>query len=149
MTTSEIFRNFLGNLAVDNAEQISLRYDAKKSDYINTGNELTDLFNELKHLYRNAKATDNDLRAIEDSLIKIERNYINISISQQILFSDWYAHYKFFWQHQIGWINEQKHFKFLRDKIPLSLSLTILTITLGVIIWKFDLLSKIYNLIHP
>ena len=52
-------------------------------------------------------------------------------------------------QHQIGWINEQKHFKFLRDKIPLSLSLTILTITLGVIIWKFDLLSKIYNLIYP
>jgi hypothetical protein len=50
------------------------------------------------------------------------------SLDKQILFSDWYAHYKFFWQHQIGWIEEQKQFRLWRDKIPLSFTFAIFII---------------------
>ena len=54
--------------------------------------------------------------------------------SKQILFSDWYAHYKFFWQHQIEWIDEQKQFTFWRDKVPLSLSFTVAVVVIGLVV---------------
>ncbi|AWN16176.1 hypothetical protein SALB1_1978 [Salinisphaera sp. LB1] len=54
--------------------------------------------------------------------------------SKQILFSDWYAHYKFFWQHQIEWIDEQKQFTFWRDKVPLSFSLACLVALISIIV---------------
>lgn len=49
-----------------------------------------------------------------------ESQYYGASISKQILFSDWYAHYKFFWQYQIDWVANQKNFSFWRDKVPLT-----------------------------
>jgi hypothetical protein len=58
-----------------------------------------------------------ELQRIKD----IENEYYANSISKQIFASDWYAHYKFFWQHQIDWIDEQLKFKFFKDKIPLSI----------------------------
>ena len=62
-------------------------------------------------------------------------------MSKQILFSDWYAHYKFFWQHQIEWVDEQKKFDFFRDKVPLSLYVFIAALILMVIgfIYKANL----------
>ena len=47
------------------------------------------------------------------------KRYNQIGISKQIFLSDWYAHYKFFQQTQIEWINEQKNFTF-KDKVPFS-----------------------------
>jgi hypothetical protein len=44
------------------------------------------------------------------------------------------THYKFFWQHQIEWIDEQKQFTFWRDKVPLSLSLTLAGVVAALII---------------
>lgn len=97
-------------------------YDHRKQGYADAGRELTQLFNRLKSLYYNAKDADSgDLSQLEDELKKIENEYYSTCISEQIMFSDWYAHYKFFWQHQIEWLNEQKHFGVFRDKVPLSL----------------------------
>lgn len=99
-------------------------YECKKADYSTAGTELTILFNELKLLYRKVKAADD--RNVDSYLADLERiqnQFYEKCIAKQILFSDWYAHYKFFWQFQIEWINEQKRFSFLRDKIPLSFSL--------------------------
>lgn len=62
-----------------------------------------------------------DFTAEEQTLADIQTRYGVNCIPKQIFMSDWYAHYKFFWQHQIDWIDEQKHFKFWRDKVPLSL----------------------------
>jgi len=110
-------------------------YDHKKEAYAVAGGELTQLFNRLKALYFNVKGGEgDDLNEYESTLAEIEREFGEKCISQQILFSDWYAHYKFFWQHQTEWIDEQKHFRFLRDKVPLSLSITVvvLVIVIGV-----------------
>ncbi len=104
-------------------------YGAKKSDYANAGTRLTQLFNELKRLYADAKSEpDKSIPELQDRLIGIEEEYYKSCISKQILFSDWYAHYKFFWQHQIEWINEQNSFKFFRDKIPLTFIFTVVVI---------------------
>ena len=66
------------------------------------------------------KSYNDDLSLLIGEYRQLESQYYSVSLSKQILFSDWYAHYKFFWQHQIEWVNEQKNFKFFRDKVPLS-----------------------------
>lgn len=97
-------------------------YDSKA--YKEAGKKLTQQFNCLRNLYCTVHSTDEaDLIKYIQQLSAIENEYYNVSISKQITFSDWYAHYKFFWQHQIDWINEQKKFKLFRDKIPLSFTI--------------------------
>jgi len=107
-------------------------YDSKKSEYESVGTQLTQIFNELKRLYFQVKsAQSEELDSLENKLCELEDKFYQASISKQILFSDWYAHYKFFWQHQIDWIDEQKKFRFFRDKVPLSLSFSILMLMLA------------------
>jgi hypothetical protein len=107
-------------------------YNHRKSEYERAGIELTKLFNELKVLYRSVQAGA-DVTAGVGSLRTIESNFYGHAISNQIVFSDWYAHYKFFAQQQIDWVDEQKKFTW-RDKFPLSLILTAL-IVVGLIVW--------------
>lgn len=110
------------------------RYNADKDQYAKIGTDLTQLFNELKTLYYKVKDSDaDDLSQNEEELKKVLDCYYKSCLHKQILFSDWYAHYKFFWQHQIDWIDEKKHFKFWRDKMPLSLTIFFVTIILGII----------------
>jgi len=100
-------------------------YDHKKAEYEHSAVKLTKLCNELRDLYRSAEGCPEVLDDHKKLLNEIEADYYANCISKQILFSDWYAHYKFFWQYQINWIDEQKQFKFFRDKVPLSLMLWI------------------------
>lgn len=123
-------------------------YDSKKANYESSGIELTKLFNELSKLYRNVKsADDHQLQEFEQELKDIENRYYSNCNSKQILFSDWYAHYKFFWQHQIDWVDEQKHFTFLRDKIPLSFSISVIGVFLALVIWGCNILSQICTVV--
>jgi hypothetical protein len=103
-------------------------YDHRKMDYERVGKELTRLFNELRSLYRQVEAGA-DLQVSFSALQLLDDAFYGAAISKQILFSDWYAHYKFFAQLQIDWIEEQKKFTW-RDKFPLSF---ILVVTLVVI----------------
>ncbi|MDY0261903.1 SLATT domain-containing protein [Syntrophotalea acetylenica] len=108
------------------------RYNSNNGEYAKKGSVLTQLFNELKTLYFRVKSSNSDdLSSEEGELKRILDSYYGICIHKQILFSDWYAHYKFFWQHQIDWIDEQKHFKLWRDKIPLSLTVFISILLAG------------------
>jgi len=96
-------------------------YDDTKLNYEKNGKLLTQLFNDLKSLYFAVKSSNpKDYSEEIYKLTEIESTYYSSCISKQIFFSDWYAHYKFFWQHQIYWIDEQKHFRFWRDRMPLS-----------------------------
>ena len=47
--------------------------------------------------------------------------------------SQWYAHYKFFYEMQIDWVDEQLKFKFIKDKVPASIKTTV-SITIIVIL---------------
>ena len=110
-------------------------YDHNKHEYSDEGERLTRLLYQLRDLYRDVQATDepNDLMEYRERLDEIQVEFLRASESKQILLSDWYAHYKFFWQQQTEWIDEQKHFSFWRDKLPLSLSLTFALILLVLI----------------
>lgn len=97
-------------------------YDAKKNEYEKAGIKLTKIYNQLRVLYYSAKSKSDsdDLTQLISKYRQLESQYYSVGLSKQILFSDWYAHYKFFWQHQIDWVDEQKKFGFIRDKVPLS-----------------------------
>ncbi|MCU7843530.1 MAG: SLATT domain-containing protein [Candidatus Thiodiazotropha sp. (ex Monitilora ramsayi)] len=114
-------------------------YDHKKLEYEELGTKLTRIYNKLGNLYRKAKHVDGDkINDIEAELSKLQSEYYTSCISKQILFSDWYAHYKFFWQFQIEWVNEQKQFKFFRDKIPLTLSIAFILFIMAISAWWFN-----------
>ena len=107
-------------------------YDSKKVEYENAAIELTQIFNKLKKLYSAVKNSQQpELAAFISQVEALEVEYYSKAISKQILFSDWWAHYKFFWQHQIDWLDEQKKFSFFRDKVPLSLWFTISILVIG------------------
>lgn len=99
-------------------------YEPNKTKYAESATKLTTLFNSLRDLYRSVQShVGDDVDAFTEELHAIEKEYYATAITKQILFSDWYAHYKFFWQYQIDWVHEQKKFQFFRDKLPLSLML--------------------------
>ena len=140
-----VFALFMGALATKHMSAILIvlgisgllinLYNADKQNYEQKGIDLTKLFNELKSLYYSVKSSDkSEFKEETEKLSDIESRYYTKCISKQILFSDWYAHYKFFWQHQIDWIVEQKHFKFWRDKMPLSFVLALLIVILLIIV---------------
>lgn len=109
-------------------------YSEEKQKYEQIGVQLTMLFNQLKTLYLSVKSSDKvDFSDEIDKLAKIEVEFSTNSLSKQIFLSDWYAHYKFFWQHQIDWIDEQKHLRFWRDKVPLSFSITIILLLVLIV----------------
>ncbi|WP_227103445.1 SLATT domain-containing protein [Chromobacterium rhizoryzae] len=126
-------------------------YDSKKSDYEKTATELTKLFNLLRDLYREVDGIedpkDSELDKHNATLKEIENKYYSIAISKQILFSDWYAHYKFFWQYQIDWINKEKQFRFWRDKVPLTGWIAVLISSFVLIFYLAKALPVAFNCI--
>jgi hypothetical protein len=110
--------------------------DHRKRDYESVGKQLTQLLNRLRDLCRSVEAGADVSHSLAD-LRQIEKEYYDVSISEQILLSDWYAHYKFFAQQQIDWIAKYRPFTF-RDKIPLSMrimALAVLLICFGGLIY--------------
>ena len=126
-------------------------YDHKKSSYEQSGVALTKIYNELKSLYFKVKSLEEDAEfsELQKEFSDLESRYYPACISKQILFSNWYAHYKFYWEHQIDWVNEQLNFNFFRDKIPLSLWLTMLTVITGLIWSLSDIAALVCNISKP
>jgi SMODS and SLOG-associating 2TM effector domain 6 len=117
-------------------------YEPNKSKYAEAANKLTTLYNSLRDLYRTVQShTSDDVNVYTYQLHNIEKEFYATAINKQILFSDWYAHYKFFWQYQIDWVDEQKKFKFFRDKLPLTFIflLFVLTALIGTFIIRSHL----------
>jgi hypothetical protein len=95
--------------------------DDDRNNYASKGTQLTEMFNQLKALYFEVSSKpDTELPQYAERVKEIEANFYSQAAPRQMLFSDWYAHYKFFWQHQIGWIEKELKFTFWRDKVPLS-----------------------------
>jgi hypothetical protein len=107
-------------------------WDHKKEKYSEAGVKLTGLFNRTKALYFQVKASDEtNLSHFENELSSLQDEFNNAGISSQMLFSDWYAHYKFFWQQQTDWIDEQLHFRLFRDMLPLSFTAAVVLLTVA------------------
>jgi sensor histidine kinase YesM len=113
-------------------------WDHKKDQYTEKGRDLTGLFNRVKALYYQVKASEvSDLSSFEAELSSLQDEYNRMCLSSQILFSDWYAHYKFFWQQQIDWMDEQLNFRLFRDKLPLSFTAAAVLLAGAFVYFRF------------
>ncbi|WP_144572438.1 SLATT domain-containing protein [Bacillus paramycoides] len=102
-------------------------YSQDKEKYEEAGVKTTKLFNQLRALYWKVQISSADnFQEEETQMREIMNEFYAVSMSKQIYGSDWFAHYKFFCQMQIDWIDEQKKFKWYKDKIPKSLVFSIL-----------------------
>lgn len=108
-------------------------YTADKDRYAKVGAELTGKFHELRTLYSQVKLQPDtaNLTSYINEHDRIQKDSLEIGIAKQIFLSDWYAHYKFFWQMQTDWLDEQLHFRLVRDKLPLGFTLLVV----GVAVW--------------
>lgn len=100
-------------------------YTADKDKYAKIGGNLAQKFHELRVLYQLVKSqpTGTSMAPFIANHEQIQTDALQLGIPKQIFLSDWYAHYKFFWQSQTGWMDEQLHFKLIRDKLPLSITI--------------------------
>lgn len=117
-------------------------YQDARRDYCKHGETLTGHFTSLRAIYyeiqsRNDGDSFDDLKQRYQAVLTSSQQ---IGSSKHIFLSDWYAHYKFFWQAQIGWIDEQLKFRLWHDKVPLSATVSVPSIALVLV----ALLVRIY-----
>ena len=105
-------------------------YNSEKTNYDNCGKRLTGFYNDLRTMYYEVKSLPEttDFTPFVTKHKAIYEAAFEQTVSKQILFSDWYAHYKFFWQQQVEWIDEQKKFTLFRDKLPLTLTAAVVLV---------------------
>lgn len=96
------------------------RFTSNIDNYGELGKKNIDQLNKLRNLYSKVKLLDerSDYNSIESEYEQIEKEFNNSSQPDQILFSNWYAHFKFFCESDVSWMDEQIHFKLWKDKIP-------------------------------
>lgn len=106
-------------------------YTADKDKYAAVGGKLTQKFHELRILYQQVKSqsASTSMEPFVATHAQIQADALQLNIPKQIFLSDWYAHYKFFWQSQTSWMDEQLHFKLVRDKLPLSFTILAMAAT--------------------
>lgn len=116
-------------------------YQEGRQEYAQVGSRLTGLFTQLRSLFYEIESrTDTDpLGDLQARYRELVDESQRIGISKQIFLSDWYAHYKFFWQAERSWLKEKRPFTFWRDMIPLSATVTVIVLLLalvgGAVIW--------------
>ncbi|MDP4095643.1 SLATT domain-containing protein [Paenibacillus sp. P96] len=95
------------------------QYDSEKKSYNEAAVKLVQIHNELHSLYLSVKSSNaNSFENEETRLQELMDQYYSVSKSKQIFFSHTFAHFKFFGESQIQWMDEQLHFTFWSDKIP-------------------------------
>jgi hypothetical protein len=111
-------------------------YMQDKDKYAKAGDRLTGKLHELRALYQHVKATPDtaDFTTFAATHDQIQADALSMGIPKQIFLSDSYAYYKFFWQAQTSWMDEQLRFKFWRDKMPLGLILCLAAIAACAIV---------------
>ena len=105
-------------------------YNSDKEKYDSAGAALTRAYHALRQLYAEVKAQPDgaDMSAFAKRRMDIVDSASGISISKQIFLAPWYAHMKFFWEHQVGWVNDELELNFWRDKVPLGAWVTLLVL---------------------
>lgn len=110
-------------------------YKSKADDYNKEGIRLTTIFNSTRDLYFQVKSDNNfNYQNYENKYQNILTDFYSNTISKQLFMSQWYAHYKFFYEMQIEWIEKELKLTFFKDKIPNSLKTTILILIFLILI---------------
>lgn len=112
------------------------RYSECINRYGDRGRENTHHWNELKELYLRVKNSDEGSDFSEElkQLKNISDEFNKSSEYDQIMFANWFAHYKLFCEKDYHWMDEQLHFSFWKDKLPSSFKAFISIVLLFAIV---------------
>lgn len=115
-------------------------YQESSGNYERVGCRLTSQFTSLRSIYYEVMSCPESqgFGDFETQYRAILAESQEIGISKQIFLSDWYAHYKFFWQAQTDWLDQQLHFTFWRDKLPLTFTVTLIVAVIVVSVIAFS-----------
>ncbi|MBK1896936.1 SLATT domain-containing protein [Chryseobacterium paridis] len=98
------------------------------------GVRLTELFNKTRDLYFEAKSDNNFSYSFYDVRYQqILADFYSNTIGKQVFMSQWYAHFKFFYEMQTKWIEEELNLTFFKDKLPGSLKVIFILIIILII----------------
>jgi len=126
-----------------------LNFSSKEeiNQYRSSGEKLTQIYNKLRQLYLTIEASESDSFENEkEELSSLLSSFYETSITKQIFLSQWYAHFKFFYEFQIDWIDKELHFKFWKDKFPNSLKYLIFFIFfIFILFFAINTLPSIYE----
>ena len=104
--------------------------------YKKSGEKLTQIYNKLRQLYLTVEASENEkFKNEKKELETLLESYYEASITKQIFLSQWYAHFKFFYEFQIDWLDKELNFKFWKDKFPNSLKWIIYVILFIILVY--------------
>ncbi|UPZ36518.1 SLATT domain-containing protein [Sphingobacterium sp. PCS056] len=113
-------------------------FKGKVDDYNNEGIRLTKLFNQTRDLYYKVSGDNNfDYKNYENEYKDILNDFYSNTISKQVFLSQWYAHFKFFYESQPDWVVKELKLTFFKDKLPRSLASVLLLIIIIILIYLF------------
>lgn len=116
-------------------------YNSSCDKFEKEGIRCTKLFNQLRDLYFLVQSQNKSDYAIEENKMNsIMDDFYSATIAKQVFLSQWFAHFKFFYEMQIDWVDEQLKFKFFKDKFPNSLKsffIIILLSTTIILIYEY------------
>ena len=113
-------------------------FNSTADNFEKEGIRLTQLFNRLRNLYLKIKGSDkNDFIEEVNEMNSIMNEFYSNVISKQVFMSQWFAHFKFFYEMQIDWVDEQLKFGFFKDKIPNSLKSTTIFLFIIFLIYAY------------
>ncbi|WP_313384570.1 SLATT domain-containing protein [Chishuiella sp.] len=114
------------------------KFDKGVAEYEKYGVLYLKLYNQLHLLYNKVDASDDILRKeILEEVEHIDEEFYNNNISKQVYFSDFLAHFKFYYQFQTEWIVKELNLTFWKDKIPNSLKIIIILFLIIALIIVF------------
>lgn len=117
------------------------KFDKNVEDYDKFGTIYLKLYKKLHLIYNKIDTIENSkISDIIQEIESIEEEFYSNNNSKQVYFSDWLAHFKFFYQFQSDWIVKELNLTLWKDKIPNSLKfflIILLMILLAVYFLSF------------
>lgn len=108
-------------------------YNSSIESFQKEGDRLIIIFNKLRDLYYTVETTTKQNYSAEKTeMDNLMTEYYSHNIAKQVFLSQWFAHFKFFYETQIDWIDKELEFKFFKDKFPNSLKSTIILLILAL-----------------
>lgn len=109
--------------------------ELQKGQYEAAGIELTEVSKDLERVYCEVDVQDTG------SVTKARADFEQLQVEHQavntippVFLSSWYAHYKVFSEHNSNWMCDELNLGW-RDKLPLSLRLSLITALVGLLLW--------------
>lgn len=111
------------------------KFDKEIDEFEKFGIRYLQLYNKLEFLYHKINDTnESDYESVISEIELIEKEYYDNNKSNQVYFSDWLAHFKFFYQFQSKWIVNELGLNFWKDKLPNSLKFILIVMLIFLVL---------------